>query len=209
MIRAVNSIALIIAAVLAVALYRAKTEAHDARERVANLAVMVEEERRQAAVLRAEIAFLERPERLRVLAQRHLGLEPTDPAQEVVLEEVLLALGAVDAAPQSPTDPFNPNLRLASQEAEPRPVAVAANPSAAPSAQIIQASLPAPAAARPAPQPQPEALPESRILTAERAPELAPEAVDPEDGFDEPAPSLRLAEDDQIGRLILTGGLGQ
>ncbi len=101
MIRALNTIALVVAVVLAFALYKAKTEAHAARERLDALTVMVEEERRAAAVLRAEIAFLERPERLRALAARHLGLEPTDPDREVDMEQALLALGLPD--PDAPS----------------------------------------------------------------------------------------------------------
>lgn len=110
MIRALNAIALLAACVLAVALYRAKSEAQDARERVENLQVEVAEERRAAAVLRAEIAYLERPERLRALSRKYLGLETLDPSREMDLEQVLLKLEELKEESEDGKTP-DPDLR--------------------------------------------------------------------------------------------------
>jgi cell division protein FtsL len=83
MIRALNAIALVVAAALAVALYIAKTQAQGAQERLESLQAQLAEERRQINVLAVEVAHLEDPERLRDLARRHLGFEPLDPAREM------------------------------------------------------------------------------------------------------------------------------
>lgn len=114
MIRALNTIALVFACVLAVALYRAKTEAQDAKERVEMLQVEIMEERRATAVLRAEIAYLERPERLRALARKYLGLETLGPEQEVDLETVLMKLQPeADGQSNSVEPSLRPDVRLA------------------------------------------------------------------------------------------------
>jgi len=102
MIRALNVIALGLAALLAVALYKAKSEAQDARERIDALQAQIMDERRAAAVLRAEIAYLERPERLRALAGKYLGLESMEPDQQLELEEALMRLERPDG--QAPMD---------------------------------------------------------------------------------------------------------
>ncbi len=142
MIRALNVIGLVLAMALAVGLYRAKTEAHAAREHLDRLAAMVETERRASATLRAEIAFLERPERLRALAARHLGLEPADSSREMPLEQVLLALGGDSFAPPAPS---GPSARVAA--ASPPPVSNAVAPAPAPPSRAV-----AMAQAEPAPE---------------------------------------------------------
>ena len=92
MFRAINMIALAAAIVLAIGLYRAKTEAQAARFHVEELQAQIAEERRATAVLRAEIAYLERPERLRELAERFLEMDAMQAGQERDLEEILPAL---------------------------------------------------------------------------------------------------------------------
>ncbi|MEE2566060.1 cell division protein FtsL [Hyphobacterium marinum] len=92
MIRALNALALMVAAVLAVALYIAKTEAQGSQERLAEIQAQLAEERRQINVLNVEIAHLEDPERLRVLARRYLGFEPLDPAREVEMADLPLLI---------------------------------------------------------------------------------------------------------------------
>jgi len=102
MIRALNAIALIAACALAIGLYRAKSEAQDARERVEALQAEITEQRRAVAVLRAEIAYLERPERLRALSRKYLGLESLKPGQELDLEAVLMKLQEPEAEADDP-----------------------------------------------------------------------------------------------------------
>ena len=88
MIRAFNVLALLVTAVLAVALYSAKTEAQAARARVVELQKDLQALALDIRVLKAEIAHLENPTRLAILAREHLGLTPFNPAQEVALEDL-------------------------------------------------------------------------------------------------------------------------
>ncbi|MCW5725101.1 MAG: hypothetical protein KIS81_09090 [Maricaulaceae bacterium] len=97
MIRAINALAIVVLAALAVATYIAKTEAQGAQERLAGLQAQLAEERRQINVLTVEIAHLEDPERLRALARRYLGFEPLDPAREVALSDLPLLIEPVPA----------------------------------------------------------------------------------------------------------------
>jgi cell division protein FtsL len=190
-IRALNTIGLVAAVVLAFALYRAKTEAHAARERLDALTVLVEEERQASNTLRAEIAFLERPERLRALAARHLGLEPTDPTRELTLEQTLLALGAPD-----PNAPRYAEAAPAAGEPDASAVAMAeAAPAMEDAAPVALAET---GAAAPAPMTEPAAtqLAQAEIEAAPLAPVSSPA----------PAP-LREVEDPIASLIIAAGGM--
>ncbi|WP_417491213.1 cell division protein FtsL [Maricaulis sp.] len=90
MIRTFNAIALVVAVALAGALYVAKTEAKNSQERLEDIQSQLVEERRQINVLNVEIAHLEDPERLRLLARRYLGFEPLDTSREVALGDLPL-----------------------------------------------------------------------------------------------------------------------
>jgi len=90
MIRTFNAIALVVAVALAGALYVAKTEAKNSQERLEDIQSQLVEERRQINVLNVEIAHLEDPERLRLLARRYLGFEPLDTSREVALSDLPL-----------------------------------------------------------------------------------------------------------------------
>ncbi|MBR9826720.1 MAG: hypothetical protein GYB36_13120 [Alphaproteobacteria bacterium] len=90
MIRALNAIAFLVAVALAVALYIAKTEAKTSQERLASIQAQLQEERRSINMLNIEIASLEEPERLRMLARRYLGFEPLDPSREIELYDLPL-----------------------------------------------------------------------------------------------------------------------
>lgn len=59
---------------LAVGLYKAKTDAAKAEAHVRDLQAQVEESEADMRALRAEIAHLETPARVEALAERHLGL---------------------------------------------------------------------------------------------------------------------------------------
>lgn len=106
MIRLLNAIAFVVAAVLAVALYIAKTEAQGSQDRLADLQAQLAEERRQTNVLNVEIAHLEDPERLRALARRYLGFEPLDTSRELTLNDlpVLTDEGEADDVPRRDRD---------------------------------------------------------------------------------------------------------
>jgi cell division protein FtsL len=62
-------------------LFLVKHEVQDLEERLAQLDDRIANERETVHVLRAEWAYLTRPERLARLAERHLGLKPPAPGQ--------------------------------------------------------------------------------------------------------------------------------
>lgn len=103
MSKVVNIVALLIAVALAVALYKAKDEAGDARARIAALEGELSSEARAIQVLKAEIAYLEDPARLRTLADEKLGLKPVDPVRVVDLAEAPLLLEEERAGPPTAT----------------------------------------------------------------------------------------------------------
>ncbi len=97
MIRALNAIALVVAMALSVALYIAKTEAKTSQERLASLQAQLVEERRSINMLNIEIASLEEPDRLRLLARRYLGFEPLDPSREIDVSDLPIVEDAAEA----------------------------------------------------------------------------------------------------------------
>lgn len=96
MIKALNVLGFIVALVLAVALYIAKTEAQEARERLVEIRSELAEERRQINVLNVDIAHLEDPDRMRALARQYLGFEPLDPMREVSMSDLPLLIETPD-----------------------------------------------------------------------------------------------------------------
>ncbi len=68
--------ALAVIGVLAVGLYKAKTDALRARDRIETLRADVSEAERAVEALRAETQMLESPARLESQARERLGLEP-------------------------------------------------------------------------------------------------------------------------------------
>jgi hypothetical protein len=79
--------------------YRVNYATQDAQNRVAGLRAAIAHERETLAVLRAEWAYLNRPDRLAVLVDRHaeaLGLAPLTPEH--------FADPAMIAFPQPPAD---------------------------------------------------------------------------------------------------------
>ena len=73
--RALHILAGVLIVLLAVGLYKAKTDAAKAEAHVRDLQTQVEESEADLRALRAEIAHLETPARVESLAERHLGLE--------------------------------------------------------------------------------------------------------------------------------------
>lgn len=76
MIRALNIIALILAFLLAGALYVAKNDAKHAQARLEHLQTQIVQTRESVRQLENEQAALENPERLARLAEQHLGMVP-------------------------------------------------------------------------------------------------------------------------------------
>lgn len=77
--RVFNVVACIMALVLVVGLYRAKSEADSARRRVEDLEAEIARLRTETRVLAAEEAMLDNPARVERLADRYLGLKPPAP----------------------------------------------------------------------------------------------------------------------------------
>nr|WP_301293838.1 hypothetical protein [Nitrobacter winogradskyi] len=61
--------------------YRIKMDSTSRTERVSRLQAQVREQREAIAILRAEWARLDAPQRLRILAERHLKLKPIEARQ--------------------------------------------------------------------------------------------------------------------------------
>lgn len=74
--RALHIAALVIIALLTVGLYKAKTDAAQARAHVTQLEHDIADTQADMRALRAEIAHLETPEHVEQLAQQQLGLHP-------------------------------------------------------------------------------------------------------------------------------------
>jgi cell division protein FtsL len=82
---------------LVVGLYFVKTRASQAKSHARKLEHTVEQEEASVRMLRAEIAHLENPERLRRLSGKHLNLQPVEAERILTLEQ------AVQVLPKKPT----------------------------------------------------------------------------------------------------------
>ena len=83
---------------LAFALYWAKAEAQSARELVVSLQMDVDKERRAVRTLEAEVAWMERPDRLEATARTKMGLTPATAQNTIGLAD----LDAVAPLPVAP-----------------------------------------------------------------------------------------------------------
>ena len=73
---------------LMVGLYYVKTRAQSARKDVVRLERLIAEEEAALQVLRAEIAFLEGPERLKLYSEEQLGLAPIAVENVISLNDI-------------------------------------------------------------------------------------------------------------------------
>lgn len=115
MIRQTTLLAVILAAALSVILFGVKYQVQDLEGELTSIERGILNEERAIHVLHAEWAHLNDPKRLRVLAERYLGLAPIAPIQ----------LGRFDALPDRPA--FDEN-----QEGGPRAMSLAAAGGATP-----------------------------------------------------------------------------
>lgn len=69
-------VALVIILVLAVGVFKAKTDAAAARKRISDLEATVAAQRDEARGLAAEVQYLESPRRVEALARRELAMAP-------------------------------------------------------------------------------------------------------------------------------------
>ncbi len=71
-------------------LYLISARTQSAGKEAGRLERTLEQERAAIAVLKAEIAHLESPQRLSDLSAKHLGLRPTEPDQILTLDDVVV-----------------------------------------------------------------------------------------------------------------------
>jgi cell division protein FtsL len=96
-VRFLNIVAVAALIAAAVFVYRIKYEATWRGEEVAKLERAIARERSQIAILKAEWASLDRPDRIQRLAQKNLGLMPPDPHQRVSVASLPMRPARVDA----------------------------------------------------------------------------------------------------------------
>ena len=86
--------------VLVLALYLVKTFGAGERADIASTETQIAQEERRIALLKAEVAFLQRPERIQRLAEQGLSEQPISGRHDATLEE--LPKIAHSAAPSAP-----------------------------------------------------------------------------------------------------------
>ena len=83
----------LIVAVLAVSVYRAKLGAEETESKIDDLQVEARKVTEEISVLKAEEAYLTRPERIGPIAREQLGLQPAQPEQYTAPEALSRRLG--------------------------------------------------------------------------------------------------------------------
>ncbi len=86
--RVIDIVGLGVLLTLILILYLAKTFAGDERSQIARVENQIAEEKARVRVLRAEVAYLEQPERIERLARDYLGMEPIGAAHEAPAAEL-------------------------------------------------------------------------------------------------------------------------
>jgi len=79
----------LIGVALTVGLYYVKTRAQTARKQAVKIERQIAQEEASLRVLRAEIAYLEKPERLKALSEAHLGLQPVAVKDVIELKDIV------------------------------------------------------------------------------------------------------------------------
>src|SRR5690348_10899212 len=83
----------LIVAVLAVSVYRAKLGAEETEGKIGDLQAEARKVTEEISVLKAEEAYLTRPERIGPIARDQLGLQPAQPEQYTAPEALARRLG--------------------------------------------------------------------------------------------------------------------
>jgi cell division protein FtsL len=98
--RVVEVTGLAVLLVLMLVVYLAKTFAGGERAQIAHVEREISQEKQRVRLLRAEVAHLEKPERLERLSREYLGLEPVTAKREIKAETIatLTAPVIVDVA---------------------------------------------------------------------------------------------------------------
>ena len=96
----------LVVAVLAVAVYRAKLGAEETEGKNSDLQAQARKLTEEIAVLKAEEAYLTRPERIGPIARERLGLQPAKPEQYAAPEALSRRLGEERLTlPETPAKP--------------------------------------------------------------------------------------------------------
>ncbi len=82
-VRLVNLWGGVLLLVIVVGLYLLKSLAGGERADIDKTEVQIADEQRQIRLLKAEVAYLEQPERIERLSQTYLGMQPTSGKQEI------------------------------------------------------------------------------------------------------------------------------
>jgi cell division protein FtsL len=98
----------------AFALYWAKAEAQSAREQVVSLQNEVDKQRRDVRTLEAEVAWLQRPDRIEATARTKMGLVPSKAEQTASLDD-LDEFAPMPAAPEPKAEVTGQQVREPSQ----------------------------------------------------------------------------------------------
>jgi cell division protein FtsL len=99
----------LVVAVLAVAVYRAKLGAEETEGRLEALQAEAKKVTEEISVLKAEEAYLTRPERIGPIARERLGLQPATPGQYTAPEALQRRLGEERLTlPNANTQPAKP-----------------------------------------------------------------------------------------------------
>jgi cell division protein FtsL len=114
--------------VLILLVYLAKTSAGGEGARIDRVQQQISDEQARVALLRAEVASLEQPERLETLSNRYLGLQPVDAKHEIDAQALASIVHAPDPAQPKPSGSAAQS--ATPPAATPNPGAVVAHPSA-------------------------------------------------------------------------------
>lgn len=85
--------------------YQAEVSVREAKREIEELDRAKTKELSEIQVLRAEIAYLESPERLAKIAERLTDLEPLSGSQLMTADEFIVAFGNDEEAPMRPAQP--------------------------------------------------------------------------------------------------------
>lgn len=100
--RVVNVVALLLAMLMALGVYWAKTSAGRERAAIDEVQRQIVTEERRTRLLQAEIAYLERPDRIGSLASNHLAMAPIRPDREANADALAQIATSPAPAPHPP-----------------------------------------------------------------------------------------------------------
>jgi cell division protein FtsL len=101
--RVVELVCLCILLVLVLGVYMAKTFAGRERAQIASVEQQIDDEKVRVRLLKAEVAYLEQPRRIQMMAQQ-LGLAPISPERETT-EDALIDVARHAPVPHAPASP--------------------------------------------------------------------------------------------------------